>query len=161
MIIFIIVSALVIAADQLTKLLAVIYLKPSCSFPLWKDVLHLTYVENEGAAFGIFKDQRWIFIVLSIVAMIIIAAFVIYKRKRIPLMLSVALAFVFGGGIGNLIDRIVSGYVVDFIDFTLINFAVFNIADTFVCIGSGLIILYIILSDRKALNTSKKQGKIK
>ncbi len=153
---FLLVAA-VIAFDQITKILAVKYLMPLPTVPVIQDVLHLTYVENTGAAFGILQNHRWVFMVVSTV-MIVLLFFVMVKYKKYlhPLM-NIGLSFVFGGGIGNMIDRTLSGFVVDFIDFTLIDFAVFNIADTFICIGVGFMILDVILkkSDLSFLEDKK------
>ena len=150
----------VIVLDQVTKFLAVKYLMPIASYPIIQDVLHLTYVENRGAAFGMLSNHRWVFMVLSTLVMFAII-FVIIKFKKYfhPLMI-VGLSFTVGGGIGNMIDRTVLGYVVDFIDFTLINFAVFNIADTFICIGVGLLVLDILLkkSDLSFLDGKKPEN---
>ena len=147
----------VIVLDQITKFIAVKYLMPISSVPIIQDVLHLTYVENRGAAFGMLQNHRWVFMVLSTLVMVVILAVMFkYKRYLHPIMLT-GLCFVVGGGIGNMIDRTINGYVVDFVDFTLINFAVFNIADTFICIGVGLLILDIILkkSDLAFLDDKK------
>lgn len=144
--VWLLLVAVIVIIDQLTKFVAVEYLMPISSFPIVKDVLHLTYVENKGAAFGILQDRRWVFMIVSTIVMLIITVAVFkYKKYFHPLMLT-GLAFTVGGGVGNMIDRTVLGYVVDFIDFTLIDFAVFNIADSFICIGVGLIVLDIILS---------------
>lgn len=130
--------------DQLTKFLAVRYLAPVDTVPLWKNVLHLTYVENTGAAFGMMKDARWVFLVLSTVAIIGIAVYLFFGYARGTLA-TVAFSMIVSGGIGNMIDRIALGYVIDFIDFRLIHFAVFNGADSFVCVGAGLLVLSLIL----------------
>lgn len=133
-----------IALDQLTKLLAVRYLMPVDTVPLWENVLHLTYVENTGAAFGTMKDARWVFLILSSVAIIGIALYLFFGYARTTLA-TVAFSMIVSGGIGNMIDRIALGYVIDFIDFRLIHFAVFNGADSFVCVGAGLLVLSLIL----------------
>ncbi len=138
--------------DQLCKYLTVLYLKPVDTVPIIRDVLHLTYVENQGAAFGMMKNSRWIFMIISTVAIVGITVYMIVKKPTNRLE-RVALALIVGGGIGNMIDRILLGYVVDMIDFRLINFAVFNVADTFVCIGAGLLMLYLI---RSMIQESKK-----
>ena len=132
-----------IILDQITKLLAVEFLKPIDTLPLLKDALHLTYHENKGAAFGILQDHRWVFITISTLA---IVGLLVYMFKNPPKnkWLGVGLSFIIGGGIGNMIDRTLAGFVVDFIDFRLINFAIFNVADSFVCIGASLITIYII-----------------
>ena len=133
-----------IAVDQLSKLLAVKLLAPIESLPLWSGVLHLTYVENRGAAFGMLADHRWVIMTVSTAAILGIA-FYLYSGKSAGKLLSSGLMLIVSGGIGNMIDRIALGYVVDFIDFALIDFAVFNIADAFVCIGAGLLILSLVL----------------
>ncbi len=137
------IVAVSVAIDQLTKWLAVKYLTAVDTVPLIEDVLHLTYVENTGAAFGMMKDKRWIFMTVSVVAIAAIAV-VLYMYGRERVFASVCLAMILGGGVGNMIDRIALGYVVDFVDFRLINFAVFNGADSFVCVGAGLLIVYLI-----------------
>ncbi len=133
-----------IALDQLTKFLAVRYLMPVDTVPLWENVLHLTYVENTGAAFGMMKDARWVFLILSSVAIVGIALYLFFGYARTTLA-TVAFSMIVSGGIGNMIDRIALGYVIDFIDFRLIHFAVFNGADSFVCVGAGLLVLSLIL----------------
>ena len=147
----------VIVFDQVTKVIAIKQLLPISTYPIIKDVIHFTYVENRGAAFGMLQNQRWVFMVLSTVVMVVILLVMVkYKKFLHPIMLT-GLSFTVGGGIGNMIDRTIKGYVVDFIDFTLIDFAVFNIADTFICIGVGLIILDILLgkSDYSFLENDK------
>ena len=133
----------VICADQLTKWLAVIYLQGQPSFPLWQDVLHFTFAKNEGAAFGILSEQRWVFMVFSLVAIVALLVYLFRSRPKSRLI-QITLAMIIGGGIGNMIDRILLGYVVDFIDFTLINFAIFNVADSFITVGSFLLMGYLI-----------------
>ena len=133
-----------VCADQLTKWLAVVYLQGEPSFPLWKDVLHFTFVKNEGAAFGMLAGQRWIFMVVSSVAIIALTVYLIRWRPK-SRWVQISLAMIVGGGIGNMIDRIALGYVIDFIDFTLINFAVFNVADSFVTVGAFMMIGYLVL----------------
>ena len=148
--------AAVVGLDQLTKWLAVTYLKAVDTVPIIKNALHLTYLENRGAAFGMLKDHRWVFMVVSTLAIIaIIAAMLLYYKKLYSPFLYVGLAFIAGGGIGNMIDRIWLGYVVDFIDFRLIDFAIFNTADSFVCVGCAIVILYVIFGDMKASKTDK------
>ena len=134
----------VIGLDQLTKWLTVVNLDEWESFPLWQDVFHFTYVRNTGMAFGMLKDHRWVFIVFSTVSIVALLVYLFCFRPESRWM-QVSLAFIVGGGIGNMIDRILLGYVVDFFDFRLINFAVFNVADSFVCIGAGMMILYLVI----------------
>ena len=135
----------VILVDQLTKWLAVKFLMPVGSVPLWKGVLHLTYLENRGAAFGMLADCRAVFMVASILGLTGFALYLFGKKEKESL-LDIGLAMVIGGGIGNMIDRTILGYVVDFIDFTLIDFAIFNGADSFVCVGAGVMVLAMVLA---------------
>ncbi len=148
--------AVTVWLDQLSKQLAVAHLKGIDTYPLIDGVFHLTYLENRGAAFGMFKDHRWVFMIISTVAIIAVLAFMLggYKKYHSPLLYT-GLSLIAGGGIGNMIDRIALGYVVDFFDFRLINFAVFNVADTFVCVGCGIVVLYIILDDIKQSKQKK------
>ena len=148
----------VVGLDQLTKWLAVICLKGNESFPLWEEVLHFTYAENTGMAFSLFsgENERWIFMLFSSVAIVGILVYLIFWRPESRWM-QVSLAMIVGGGIGNMIDRVLLGYVVDFIDFTLINFAVFNVADSFVCIGAGIMILCLVLDLIKEIKLEKAQ----
>lgn len=154
MLVMILLIIAFIYLDQLSKYLAVIYLKGGESFPIIKNVLHLTYVENEGAAFGMLKDHRWIFMIISSVAIIGLFVYLVKNHKASRLQ-NVALTMIIAGGIGNMIDRVVLGYVVDFIDFTLINFAIFNVADSFVCVGVGLLIIYLLMTLKREHDAEK------
>ena len=140
------IIAVGILLDQITKMLAVKYLLPirPDSVPIFEGVLQLTYVENTGAAFGSFKGMPWIFNTISVIAICAMSAYLFLGHSEGRLQ-PIAFALIISGGIGNMIDRILLGYVIDFIDFCLINFAVFNGADSFVCVGAGLLILTLVL----------------
>ena len=153
LIIAIIIGA--VALDQLTKWLTVIYLDYRESFPLWQDVLHFTHERNEGAAFSILSDQRWVFMTFSTVAIIALLIYLIFFRPKSKFV-QISLAMIIGGGIGNMIDRICLGYVIDFIDFTLIDFAVFNVADCFVTVGAFLLMGYLIWDMIRETKARKK-----
>lgn len=142
--------------DQLTKWLTVINLDLGETVPLIQDVLHFTYVRNEGAAFSIFSDpdERWIFMSISTVALIVMSIY-LWKKRNDSKLLCVAMSFIIGGGLGNMVDRCLLKYVIDFIDFRLINFAVFNVADSFVCVGVGLFALEIILEEIRETKKEK------
>ena len=166
-VIFSSVIALGIILDQLTKWLAVKFLMPVGTVSLIKipectifnklipetQVLNLTYVENTGAAFGMLKDSPWVFNTVSTIAILVMIAY-LYLGHTDTKLSGVALAMLISGGIGNMIDRVALHYVVDFIDFRLITFAVFNGADSFVCIGAGLLILALV---REMMKESKAQ----
>ncbi len=133
-----------ILLDQLTKWLAVKFLMPIDTVPIIKDALHLTYAENRGAAFGMLANNRWVFLIISSIA-IVAMIFYLFSGLSEGILAGISLAMLISGGIGNMIDRIALGYVVDFIDFRLINFAIFNGADSFVCVGAGMLILALVL----------------
>lgn len=117
---------------------------PGESIPLLRDVFHLTYVRNEGAAFGLFPGRQSIFMITTAVVLIVIAAY--WRRSRPTAWpIVVALGLIAGGSIGNLIDRATLGRVTDFFDFTLIDFPVFNIADSSIVVGVGILIAWLLL----------------
>lgn len=152
-----------VVLDQVSKALVLTYLVPVGSFALWPGVLHFTYVENTGAAFGMLKDHRWVFLVVSTAAILLIVGYIFWTKPKSTLE-RIALASIAGGGIGNMIDRVGRGFVVDFIDVTCIDFYVFNIADSFVCVGCGLMILWLILDEanqRKAKKAEIAAGETK
>ena len=143
--------------DQWTKMLAVRDLMPIGSTVLLDGILGLRYVENTGAAFGMLKGQRWFFIILSTAAIIAISIYLVKCRKSVPPLLGISLAMIVGGGIGNQIDRIANGYVVDFIQVQFFDFPVFNVADCYVVIGSILLLIFFFfLYDEHPVFTAKK-----
>lgn len=137
----------VVALDQLSKLWVLEALVPIGSYRLWDGVLHFTYVENRGAAFGMLANHRWVFMIVSTAAIIAMFLYVAIAKPKSKLEI-LSLSFIIGGGIGNMIDRVARGFVVDFIDVTCIHFYVFNIADSFVCVGCALLFLAVLLSER-------------
>ncbi|GFI22232.1 lipoprotein signal peptidase [Lachnospiraceae bacterium] len=128
---------LLIAADQITKFLAVVNLRNQEPFVLWEGVFELQYLENSGAAFGMLQGKKSFFVLTSIIFLIVI----VYVLVRVPnqkkyTKLHITLAFIASGAIGNLIDRIRYDYVIDFLYFSLINFPIFNVADIYVTLSS-------------------------
>ena len=103
-------------------------------------------------------DQRWVFIVVSCVAIVGIGIYLFFGKASNTLM-GISMALIVSGGIANMIDRIFLGYVVDFLYFKLIDFAIFNIADSFVCVGAGLMILALILELVAESKKAKSGGK--
>lgn len=146
---YLLIAAFSVGVDQLTKYLAVQYLKPIRTYPLWDGVFQLTYLENRGAAWGMLQGQRWLFLVITLLVTAFIVAYIIYD-KNLSLLIGVALSLIAGGGIGNLIDRMATGAVVDFLHFSLIDFPVFNVADICVCVGAGLFLLGFLLDELAA-----------
>lgn len=160
MIINILIIVLCIAADQLTKICAAANLKEISTLPIIENIFHFTYVENRGAAFGMLADHRWVFMILSVVG---IAAIFVYLTVTKPKSwwMRLALCFIVGGGIGNMIDRIARGYVIDFIDCRFINFYVFNVADSFVCVGCAMFIIAVIIDEVRERKLKKSAGEDK
>jgi signal peptidase II len=136
------VAAAVVVADQITKRLAENQLREQRSIPLVDDILRLTYVENRGAAFGVLQDQTTFFVLVGILVIGVIAASYRYL-PRSGFMLHLALGLQLGGALGNLIDRVRQGYVVDFVDFGYRAnwWPVFNVADSAIVIGVALLAL--------------------
>ncbi|MBQ6553012.1 MAG: signal peptidase II [Clostridia bacterium] len=156
MLLFFLLSAALVAADQITKALAVAYLKPVTTVPIIRDVLHLTYRENTGAAFSILSGFRWGFVILAV----IVCAAVIYinaSRKIDSKMFYASSILVVAGAIGNVIDRIATGAVVDFIDFRLIDFPVFNFADICLTVGVAMLFIYFLFFYGKEKKTVKTE----
>ncbi len=146
---YLLTGILLLAADILSKLAAVKYLKPIDTFALWDGVFHLTYVENRGAAFGMLQGGRIFFILVTL----LVFGAVLYFAKKYKIQSkwqSWGLTLISAGAAGNLIDRVLRGFVVDFLDFCLIDYPVFNLADIFVCTGAGLICIYIIFIEGKS-----------
>ena len=146
-----------VGLDQLTKYLVVSNMALHESIDIIPGVFRFTYIQNDGAAFGSLDNARWVFMVLSTVAIIGILIYMFWKKPQNKLMLS-ALILIVSGGIGNMIDRIALGYVIDFLDFCAfpkIWMWVFNVADSFVCIGAGLLILWLVLDMIRDYKTEK------
>ena len=133
---------LLVALDQITKFIVRTSFALYESHPLIKNVFHLTYIQNTGIAWGMFKNGRTIFLILTILVLFICACFYakIPENKRFT-PIRVCLVFLVSGAIGNMIDRISLHYVVDFFDFRLINFPVFNVADIYVTLSMIVLIL--------------------
>ncbi|MBQ7960511.1 MAG: signal peptidase II [Clostridia bacterium] len=145
---YFILGLALVAVDILTKISANARLQEIGTIPLIEGVFHLTYVENRGAAFGILQNQRWFFL---LVAMVFAAALILVltRYKNRPALLNIGLCCMAAGAFGNTIDRIWRGFVVDFFDFRLIDFPVFNVADICVCVGAGLLAIFFVFCDRK------------
>lgn len=147
-----------VLADYFTKLIAVSRLKGEDPVPLIRGILRFSYVENPGAAWGMLANHRWVFMVFSVLAIAAIAAYLI--RRDPPILLCVSLSLILSGGIGNMIDRTFRGAVVDFIEFYLFEFPVFNVADCLVVIGSGLLIVWLIVDTVREKKKGKQTGEV-
>ncbi|MBQ9518954.1 MAG: signal peptidase II [Firmicutes bacterium] len=147
-----IIVVLLILSDQLTKLAALEFLAPIKQRVLIEGFFNLTYVENRGAAFGAMQGARWFFVVL---AALVVAGLAFYyyrmEKTKKTLPLRIAIVLIVGGTVGNVIDRVFRGYVVDFLDFIVFgyDFPVFNAADVFIVVGTVFLAAYILLVDLK------------
>lgn len=148
------IALAVAVIDQYTKALAIKKIA-SGSVPVINGIFHFTYVENTGAAFGIFKNGNAIFMAITAVILVgIIVALIFIKPENICIKVSSGL--ILGGAIGNLFDRILRGYVIDFFDFKAINYPVFNVADSFIVIGAIILCVYFIFFEKKAKDKNAK-----
>jgi len=137
---------LIIAVDQLVKYLVRANFTVGETLPVIPDIFHITYVQNRGAAFSMFQNMSVVTVLLPIALVILCAAALWYCRRKGERMLSIALAMIIAGGIGNLIDRIGAGFVTDMFDFQV--FPVFNVADISVTVGCVLAVVCVIFAEK-------------
>ena len=150
-------SAGLVVIDQLLKLWVLRDLQPIGTYPIIQDIFPFTYVENRGAAFSILQGKRWFFIVITVV-MVGILIWLIAKKQVLGRWGITAILFIIGGAIGNFIDRLHLGYVIDMFDFRLINFAVFNVADCFIVVGGIMCVIYFLFMDEKLQKAEKEKA---
>lgn len=155
---------LLVCLDQLTKYMAYWGLKGTEGISVIPNVFELQYLENRGAAFGMLQNQRIFLLLITI----LILAFIILFFYRIPsqkryIPLEIVLVFLAAGAVGNMIDRMIHGYVIDFLYFSLIDFPIFNVADCYVVLAAGAAVLLILFfyqeRDFEWLQTSKNKSK--
>ncbi len=146
-------SVVLILIDQFTKLWAVAQLKNGTVIPLIEGVFEFRYTENHGVAFSMLQGQRWLFIPLTILVSLTILVVLFRSPLRHRWLFSTTCVLIFSGAVGNLIDRIAYGYVIDFLYFRLIDFPIFNFADCCVVIGSILMFLFVLFGMKGEENT--------
>ena len=134
------IAAAVFAADRVTKILAGGI--PPEGIPLIPGVIRLRYAENTGAAFSMLSGHPWLLGVLSL--LIIAGAFLFLRKKNIPVLAMTGLMMMLGGAAGNMVDRFATGFVPDMIEVLFVRFAIFNVADSFLCIGCALTALSLL-----------------
>ena len=145
-------AILIFLLDQISKRWVAATLHPNQSIPIIKNVLHLTYVQNTGAAFGILRGANWFLLGVGVLVLAVVFYFHCRFSAR-DRLLQVILGAIFGAALGNLIDRLIFGHVVDFIDFRF--WPVFNFADTFINLGvAGLVVMLILSRDKKTQQPS-------
>lgn len=147
--VYIIIGILIFAADFITKFLVSKNMLLYQTIEIIDGVFSLTYIRNKGMAWGMLQNQRWIFIVLTVLIVAVITVYAI-KSKRLLALEKIGITLLLSGAIGNLIDRIFYPEgVIDFLQLDFIDFPIFNIADIAVCLGAAAIIIYVIFFERK------------
>lgn len=153
------IAGVSLVLDQWTKILVLSHFQYGETYPIIQDIFHFTYVRNPGAAFGIFRDfpelfRKIFFLSLPPIAMLVILN-ILRTVEETDLWQIFALSMIFGGAFGNYIDRIRFGYVVDFLDFHYKNvwsYPAFNIADSCIVSGIGILLVLMFVRDRKNKN---------
>lgn len=138
----IIISMILLCIDQISKLLVVNLLTKTDSITIIKNFFYLTYINNDGAAFSILVGKRILLILIAVLVIVMLIRYI--KKNNIQNKLElVSISLIIGGSLGNLMDRVIRGYVIDFLDFKIFNynFPIFNLADTFIVIGVFLLLL--------------------
>lgn len=140
-------SLILVFLDQLTKYIVVQKIPVNDSIVVIPGFFSFSHVRNTGAAFGLFADQRWVFMLFTTVVLIVAVVLLLSGKVKNHWGI-VSLSMIIGGGIGNMIDRVLWGEVIDFFAFNFwgYQFAVFNVADIFVCVGTFILAFYIFFS---------------
>ena len=147
-------AVLIVILDQWTKYLTVTHIPLGSIVPVWDGVFHFTHIRNTGMAFSMLEGGRWFFLVVTLIAFVVL--FIALKKKWVTHPVGLwALAMIAGGAVGNLIDRVLYGYVVDMIEVEFMRFAVFNVADCAVVCGAILLVIYAFFFDK----SEKKEDK--
>lgn len=155
-VIALIIGVLLAATDLIIKYFVLTYLQPVGSVTAIDGLLDFTYVENRGVAFGMFSDMRWFFVAVTVV-LIAIIIYIMFKKKPSGKMFYISAALIIGGGIGNLIDRIFYGFVVDYISVSFFP-PVCNFADYCITVGTLLLIVYVLFFSN-VMKSEKKVNK--
>ena len=174
MIYCLVLCAIVVILDQVTKLIVINTIPEGSVIEVIKNVFNLTYIENTGAAFGMLSGHRWVFMVVSVIAILLIF-FYLWKEKPESIWVKTSLAFILGGGIGNMIDRCFRTGVVDFIDadfvqypqvsfsggfsVRLTDFPIFNVADCFITVGCAALVCYLLFVELPEENRKEREKK--
>ena len=150
-------ALLVVVLDQVTKYLTVANIALYEDVPFLPGVLQLTYVQNTGAAFSSFEGQQWLFALIFLV----FTGMLLYEYFRKPMGFTPferwCIAAIYGGGFGNMIDRVRMGYVVDMLETTFMDFPVFNVADCFITCGCVLLMGHLLLFNKSFWKDETKQ----
>ena len=151
------IISIVLILDQVTKYLSERYLALGASSPVIQGVFQFTNVHNTGAAWGMLAGGRWLFIVITLVTVGLLCWLLLRRRKTLGLLARLCVALLIAGATGNLIDRVLIGYVRDMFDFCLINFPVFNVADCAVSVGAALLVIDTLFTKHGSLLSMLEQ----
>ena len=146
----------IVALDQWTKFLVLENIPLYGHMDAVPGLFHLTYVQNTGAAFSSFRGMQWLFALIFLVLTVAIFYEYFWKRQPFTTLERWLIAAIYGGGVGNMIDRLRFGYVVDMIEVDFMNFAVFNVADCFITCGCILLILHLAFFNKEFWKEEKK-----
>jgi signal peptidase II len=154
--VYCIIAVVIVAADQITKLLVLANIPLHGYQPAMKGLFHLTNVQNFGAAFSSFQGMRWMFVALFVV----LTGVLVWEYFKKPMPFSkferFCIVAVYGGGLGNVIDRVRLGYVVDMIALDFMNFPVFNVADCFITCGCIALMISLVFCNKEIWKEEKK-----
>ena len=149
-------AGLIVVLDQLSKFWTVASIPLHSQIPVIDGLFHLTYHQNTGAAFSSFEGAQWLFVLVFV----LLTAAILWEfpKKKMPFttLERWCIVAIYGGGIGNIIDRLRFGYVIDMIEVEFMNFAVFNIADSFITCGAILLLAHLILFNKEFWKEEKK-----
>ena len=151
------IISIVLILDQVTKYLSERYLALGASSPVIQGVFQFTNVHNTGAAWGMLAGGRWLFIVITLVTVGLLCWLLLRRRKTLGFLARLCVALLIAGATGNLIDRVLIGYVRDMFDFCLINFPVFNVADCAVSVGAALLVIDTLFTKHGSLLSMLEQ----
>lgn len=152
-----IAAVILIGLDQATKYMALVKLQPIGSMVLIDGFMDLTFVKNPGVAFGMFSGQRWFILLLTgVITVALLYFYVSLPKTKEYKFVRMTMVLIFAGAIGNMIDRILRGYVVDFFEFTFFEWPVFNVADIYVVVGV-MVLAYLIMFVIKDPEEEKKK----
>ena len=158
MTLWIIIIAAAVILDQATKLIASSLLGLNECVTAIPYLFNFHHIKNTGAAWGMFSENRWVFLAISFAA-IIALPILLYKHRKAPFLFGFSLSLIIGGAIGNMMDRLFApnGGVTDFIEFAFMEFPIFNVADIFVCIGAVLLFVYLAFLDKVVFPPDEKK----
>ena len=148
-------AALIVVLDQIVKHLTLANIPLGGRVDFLPGIMDLTYVRNTGASFSMLSGNNWLLAIITALAVIVMFVLILAKKVRAPILVW-SMTAVAGGAVGNLIDRLRFGYVVDMFEVTFVRFAVFNVADCFITVGGIILCAYLLFDSIKEAREEKK-----